>query len=118
MLEVPDVDFIRPCGVVVFALFYCRLMLWCVLCWLSECFPIYVYVCFVCFMFYCVGELFVERVCICVSEMNVFSLKVIVLCCFCCWIIRVLSSKEYVCCVYDPSMCLDVPSICQFCVFV
>ena len=30
MLEVPDVDFIMPCGVVVFALFYCRL---------SEVFP-------------------------------------------------------------------------------
>ena len=25
MLEVPDVDFIRPCGVVVFTLFYCHL---------------------------------------------------------------------------------------------
>ena len=24
-LDVPDVDFNRPCGVVVFALFYCRL---------------------------------------------------------------------------------------------
>ena len=29
MLEVPDVDFIRHCGVVVFALFYCRLDLCC-----------------------------------------------------------------------------------------
>ena len=25
MLKVPDVDFIRPCAVVVFAMFYCRL---------------------------------------------------------------------------------------------
>ena len=25
MLEVPDVDFIRPCGVVVFTLYYCHL---------------------------------------------------------------------------------------------
>ena len=25
VLEVPDVDFIMPCGVVAFALFYCRL---------------------------------------------------------------------------------------------
>ena len=25
MLEVPDVDFIMPCGVVVFTLFYCHL---------------------------------------------------------------------------------------------
>ena len=29
MLEVPDVDFIGPCGVVVFAMFYCRLDLCC-----------------------------------------------------------------------------------------
>ena len=28
-----------------------------------ECFPIYASVCFVCFMFDCVGELFVECVC-------------------------------------------------------
>ena len=35
-----------------------------------------------------------------------------------CWLIRVLSSKEYVCCVWDPSVCLSVPSICQVCVFV
>ena len=35
-----------------------------------------------------------------------------------CWLVRVLSSKEYVCCVCDPSVCLCVPSICQFCVFV
>ena len=34
---------------------------------------------------------------ICVDEVNVFSLKVIVL--FFCWLIRVLSSKEYMCCV-------------------
>ena len=37
---------------------------------------------------------------ICVGEVNVFSLKVIVLFLFCgvfSWLIRVLSSKEYVC---------------------
>ena len=57
---------------------------------------------------------------ICVGEMNVFSLKVMVLflVIFCCWLIRVLSSKEYVCCVCDPIVCLGVPSICQMCVFV
>ena len=54
-------------------------------------------------------------------EVNVFSLKVIVL--FLgwvvfCWLIRVLSSKEYVCCVCDPRVCLGVPSICQICVSV
>ena len=97
VLEVPDVDFIRPCGVV-FALFYCHLDLCCGECYVGclqfECVPVYVSVCFVCFMFDCVGELFV----ICVGEVNVFSLKVIVL--FSgvfCWLIRVLSSKEYVC---------------------
>ena len=68
----------------------------------------------------CVGELFVECVCY-LCEVNVFSLKVMVLflgffCC--CWLIRVLSSKEYVCCVCDPTACLGVPSICQICVFV
>ena len=37
MIEVPHVDFIRPCGVVVFAMFYC--LLTCVVvsvCWLSA----------------------------------------------------------------------------------
>ena len=59
---------------------------------------------------------------ICVSEVNVFSLKVIVLflgcAVFVCWLIRVGSSKEYVCCVCDPSMCLGVISVCQIYVFV
>ena len=49
---------------------------------------------------------------ICVGEMNVFPLNVFY------WLIRVSSSKEYVCCVCDPSVCLGVPSICQICVFV
>ena len=58
---------------------------------------------------------------ICVGEVNVFSLKVMVLFLGCvdfCWLIRVLSSKEYVCCVCDPSVCLGVPSIYLICVFV
>ena len=58
---------------------------------------------------------------ICVGDVNVFSLKVIVLflgCVFVCWLIRLLSFKEYVCCVCESSVCLDVPSICQMCVFV
>ena len=46
-----------------------------------------------------------------------------ILCLMCCvlgvvWLVRVLSSKEYVCCVCDPSVCLGVHSICQICVFV
>ena len=63
VIEVPDVDFIRSCGAV-FALFYCRLHLSCGECYIGclqfQCFPIYVSVSFVCFMFDCVGELFVE----------------------------------------------------------
>ena len=58
---------------------------------------------------------------ICVGEENVFSFKVMDLflgCVVFCWLIRVLSSKEYVCCVCDPSVCLCVPSICLICVFV
>ena len=53
------------------------------------------------------------------SEVNVFSLKVMMLFwAVFCWLIHVLFSKEYVCCVCDPSVCLGVPSICQICVFV
>ena len=67
MLEVPDVDFIKSCGAVVFALFSCHLDLCCGECYVGclqfECVSIYVSVCFVCFMIDCVGELFVECVC-------------------------------------------------------
>ena len=58
---------------------------------------------------------------ICVGEVTVFSSKVIVLFLGCvgfCCLIRVLSSKECVCCVCDPSVCLGVPFICMICVFV
>ena len=72
---------------------------------------------FVCFVFDCVGELFVECVCYMCGRGDcllfesdcVFGL---------CWLIRVLSSKECVCCVCDRSVCLGVPSICLICVFV
>ena len=67
MWEVPDVDFMRPCRVVGFALFYCLVNLCCGGCYFcclqTVCFPIYVSVCIVCFMFNCVGDLFVECVC-------------------------------------------------------
>ena len=83
MLEVPDVDFIRPCSVVVFALLYCHLDLCCGECYVGclkfECVHAYVFVCFVCFMFDYVGELFVNAFAICVGEVSVFSLKVMVL---------------------------------------
>ena len=58
---------------------------------------------------------------ICVGEVSVFSLKVMVLFLGCVgvfWLVRVLSSKEYVCCFCDPSVCLGIPSICQICVCV
>ena len=57
---------------------------------------------------------------ICVGEVSVFSLKFIVffVVLVFCWLVRVLSSKEYVWCVCDLSVCLGVPSICQICVFV
>ena len=62
----------------------------------------------------------VSWTCVVVSVMLVVcSLSVFLsMCRVFCWLIRVLSSKEYVCCVCDPSVCLGVPSICQFCVFI
>ena len=82
MLEVSDVDFIRPCGVVVFALFYCHLDLCCGECYVGclqfECFPNYEFVlCVLCLtvLVNCLLNAFV----ICVGEVNLFSLKVIVL---------------------------------------
>ena len=56
-----------------------------------------------------------------VGEVYVLSLKVIIfiwVVLYFCWLIRVWSSKEYVYCVCDPSVCLSVSSICQTCVFV
>ena len=49
---------------------------------------------------------------ICVGEVMVLFWVVF------CWLVHVLSSKEYVCCVYDSSVCLCVSSICQMRVFV
>ena len=75
-------------------------------------------VCVLCFMFECVGELYVECE-ICVGEMIVFYLKLLSCFWLCsCWLIHVWSSKEYVCCVCDPSVCLSVLSTCQICGFV
>ena len=47
---------------------------------------------------------------ICVGQVNGFSLKVIGLFFFVffCWLIHVLSSKEYVCCVRGPSVCVCI----------
>ena len=61
VLEVGDVDFIMPCGIVVFALFYCRLDMGCdechVGCQQPDCPHIHVSVCLTPD---CVGELIVE----------------------------------------------------------
>ena len=95
MLEVPDVDFIRrPCRVVVFALFCCRLDLFvvsimlvvCTVC--GECYVSCLQ--FECFLSMCLFGLCVlcltvlvncllNAFAICVEEVNVLSLKVIVL---------------------------------------
>ena len=77
MFEVPDVDFIRSCGVIVFALFYSLFNLCC-----SECY----FSClqFVCFLPRCLSVLCVlcltvlvnsllSAFAICVGEVNVFS---------------------------------------------
>ena len=126
MLEVPDVDFIRSCGVVEFLLCFiatwtCAVMsVMLVVCSLSVFLSICLFVlCVLCFtvLVNCLLNAFA----ICVGEVSVFSLKVMVLfwvVLVFCWLVRVLSSKEYVCCVCDPCVCLRVPSICQICVFV
>ena len=79
----PDVDFIRPCGVVVFALFYCHLDLCCGQCYVGclqfECVPIYVSVCFVCLCLTVLVNCLLNAFAICVGEVSVFSLKVMVL---------------------------------------
>ena len=109
-----------------FASFYCRLDLCCGECYFGclqcVCFLIYVSVvlCVLCLnvLVICLFNVFA----ICVGEVNIFYLKVMVFfflgyAVFCC-LIRVCSSKEYVCCVYDHSVCLGVPSVCLICVFV
>ena len=96
-----------PCVLVSVNLVVCSLCVF-----LSMC------LCVECFMFDCE---WLNEFAICVGEVNVFSLKVIVLflgCADFCWLIRIWSSKEYACCFCDPSVCLGVPSICQMCVFV
>ena len=69
-----------------------------------------------CFVYDCIGKCLLNAFIICVGEVIVFSLKVIVY--FFGWLIHVLSSKECVLCVCDPSVCLSGPYICQMYVFV
>ena len=83
MLEVPDVDFIRPCSVVVFALFYCRLDLCSGECYVGcrqfEVFPSYVSGVWCVLCLTVLVNCLLNAFAICVGEVNVFSLKVMVL---------------------------------------
>ena len=56
--------------------------------------------------------LFVECVCYLFGWGECFLFESYWVVFFCSWLIHVLSSKEYVCCDCDPSVCLGVPSIC------
>ena len=86
MLEVPDVDFISSCGVIVFLCFIAAwtfVVVSIVLVVSSLCVFLYM-----CLFLLCVLCLTVSVNCvlnafaICVGKVNVFYLKVIVLCCF------------------------------------
>ena len=98
-------------------LFYCHLYLCCGECYFCS---LYVFLS-MCLFVLCVLCLTVlvkwllNAFALCVGEVNDLSLTVIVLFC---WLIPVWSSKEYVGCVYDPSVCLGVLSICQIRVFI
>ena len=123
MLEVPDVDFIRPCGVTLFLL--CFIAAWTcvvvgvmlVVCSLS----VFISMCLFVLCVLCLTVLvncLLNAFAICVGEVNVFSLKVIEL--FFVFfvvflLIRVLSSKEYVLCLWSQcvSRCyLHMPDLC------
>ena len=77
----PDVDFIRPCGVVVFALFYCHLDLCCGECYV-VCLSVFLPMCLLVLCVLCLTvfvNCLLNAFAICVGEMSVFSLKVMVL---------------------------------------
>ena len=83
MLEVPDVDFIRPCGIVVFALFYCHLDLCCGECYVGCLqFGVFLSMCLFVLCVLCLTVLvncLLNVFAICVGEGSVFSLKVMML---------------------------------------
>ena len=83
MLEVPDVDFIRPCRVGVFYLLYCRLDLCCGECYVGcQKFECFLSMCLFVLCVLCLTVLMnclVNAFAICVGEVTFFSLKVIVL---------------------------------------
>ena len=83
MFEVPDAGFFIPCGVVVFALFYFRLV--CVMVsvmLIVFCWSVFLYMCLFVLCVLCLTVLVIcllSAFAICVGEVSVFSLKVIVL---------------------------------------
>ena len=79
MLEVPDVDFIRPCGVVVFALFYCRLCVVVSVMLVVCSFSVFLCMCLFVLCLTVLVNCLLNAFAICVGDVNVFSLKVIVL---------------------------------------
>ena len=75
------VDFIRPCGVVVFALFYYRLDLCCGECYFGS-LCVFLSMCLFVLCVLCLTGLvncLLNAFAICAGEVNVFSLKVMVL---------------------------------------
>ena len=83
VLEVPDVDFISPCGVVVFAYFIAAWTCVVVSVMLVVCsFSVFLSMCLFVLCVFCLTVLvncFLNVLPICVGEVKVFSLKVIVL---------------------------------------
>ena len=99
-------------GPVKLLFFLCFIAAWT---WVSEV-CVFSYLCVLCLTV--LVNCFFNVFAICVCEVNVFSLNVIVFFAVVhvlCWLIRVWSSIEYVCCVCDHSVCL---SICLIGVFV
>ena len=81
MLEVPDVDFIWACGVVVFAIFYWTCVVVSVM--LGVCsFSVFLSMCLLVLCVWCLTVLvncLLNTFAICVGEVTISSLKVIVL---------------------------------------
>ena len=84
MFEVPDVDFIMPCGVVVYAMFYCRLCCVVVSVRLVVCsLSVFLSMCLFVLSLTVLVNWLLNAFAICVGEVTVFTLKVIGLCwCF------------------------------------
>ena len=83
------------------------------------CCSVDVSVCFVCCVFDSGCELFGEKFAMCLGVVGILLLNVMEVCVVVlCWIDHVWSSKECVCCAWDPNERLSAPSICFVCGFV